>query len=143
MTPGDSQPCRCSPICTTSSALNSAKPTSVRCGGKIVHCNVRAARATTLDSGAHTNIAQDANVTGAIAASAPSTISPLPCCIGASDHCRTGSLPPFCCVSPVRPGALPDEVGIHIRTSYRWCWWLRNAALSYEIERQLEGTVEA
>jgi transposase-like protein len=35
------------------------------------------------------------------------------------------------------------EVGVHIRTSYRWCWWLRNAALSYEMERQLEGTVEA
>jgi len=35
------------------------------------------------------------------------------------------------------------EVGIHIRTSYRWCWWLRNAALSYEMGRQLEGTVEA
>ena len=32
---------------------------------------------------------------------------------------------------------------MHIRTSYRWCWWLRNAALSYEMERQLEGTVEA
>ena len=35
------------------------------------------------------------------------------------------------------------EVGIHIRTSYRWCWWLRNAALSYEMHRQLDGTVEA
>jgi len=35
------------------------------------------------------------------------------------------------------------EVGVQIRTSYRWCWWLRNAALSYEMERQLEGTVEA
>jgi transposase-like protein len=35
------------------------------------------------------------------------------------------------------------EVGVHIRTSYRWCWWLRNAALSYEIHRQLNGTVEA
>jgi hypothetical protein len=35
------------------------------------------------------------------------------------------------------------EVGVHIRTSYRWCWWLRNAALSYEMRRQLEGTVEA
>jgi hypothetical protein len=32
---------------------------------------------------------------------------------------------------------------MHIRTSYRWCWWLRNAALSYEMQRQLEGTVEA
>ena len=29
------------------------------------------------------------------------------------------------------------------RTGYRWCWWLRNAALSYEIGRQLDGTVEA
>ena len=35
------------------------------------------------------------------------------------------------------------EVGVHVRTSYRWCWWLRNAALSYEMHRQLEGTVEA
>jgi transposase-like protein len=35
------------------------------------------------------------------------------------------------------------ELGIHIRTSYRWCWWLRNAALSYEMQRQLAGTIEA
>ena len=35
------------------------------------------------------------------------------------------------------------EVGLHVRTSYRWCWRLRNAALSYEMHRQLEGTVEA
>jgi transposase-like protein len=35
------------------------------------------------------------------------------------------------------------EMGVHIRTSYRWCWWLRNAALSYEMDRLLEGTIEA
>ena len=35
------------------------------------------------------------------------------------------------------------ELGVHIRTGYRWCWWLRNAALSYEMGRQVEGTVEA
>jgi transposase len=35
------------------------------------------------------------------------------------------------------------ELGVHVRTGYRWCWWLRNAALSYEIGRQLDGTVEA
>jgi transposase-like protein len=35
------------------------------------------------------------------------------------------------------------EVGVHTRTGSRWCWWLRNAALSYEMERQLAGTVEA
>ena len=32
---------------------------------------------------------------------------------------------------------------MHTRTGYRWCWWLRHAALSYEMERQLAGTVEA
>jgi transposase-like protein len=35
------------------------------------------------------------------------------------------------------------ELGVHVRTSYRWCWWLRNAALSYEMDRQVAGTVEA
>jgi hypothetical protein len=35
------------------------------------------------------------------------------------------------------------ELGVHGRTRYRWGWWLRNAALSYERHRQLEGTVEA
>src|SRR5262247_191326 len=35
------------------------------------------------------------------------------------------------------------ELGVHIRTGYRWCWWLRNAAVFYEMGRQLEGTVEA
>jgi transposase-like protein len=35
------------------------------------------------------------------------------------------------------------EVDVHVRTSYRWCWWLRNTAISYETDRQLEGTVEA
>jgi transposase-like protein len=34
------------------------------------------------------------------------------------------------------------ELGVHVRTSYRWCWWLRNAALSHEVHRHLEGTVE-
>jgi len=38
---------------------------------------------------------------------------------------------------------IAKELGVHVRTSYRWCWWLRNAALSYEIGRQLDGTVEA
>ena len=34
-------------------------------------------------------------------------------------------------------------MGVHVRTGYRWCWWLRNVALSYELGRQLAGTVEA
>ena len=35
------------------------------------------------------------------------------------------------------------EVGGQSRTSYRWCWWRRNTAVSYETDRWLEGTVEA
>jgi hypothetical protein len=35
------------------------------------------------------------------------------------------------------------EGGVHLRTGYRWGWWLRNAALSYEMGRQVAGTVEA
>ena len=38
---------------------------------------------------------------------------------------------------------IAQELGVHVRTGYRWCWWLRNAALSYELGRRLEGTVEA
>jgi hypothetical protein len=47
----------------------------------------------------------------------------------------------LCLASSSRRIAL--EVGVPIRTSYRWCWWLRNAALSYEMPRQLEGTTPA
>jgi transposase-like protein len=35
------------------------------------------------------------------------------------------------------------ELGVHIKTTYRWCWWFRNVAISYEVHRQLEGIVEA
>jgi ISXO2-like transposase domain len=48
-------------------------------------------------------------------------------------------LPCFSCSSR----RIARELGVHIRTSYRWCWWLRNAALSYETDRHLEGTIEA
>jgi transposase-like protein len=46
------------------------------------------------------------------------------------------------CLSCSSP-RIARELGVHVRTGYRWCWWLRNAALSYEIGRQLDGTVEA
>ena len=35
------------------------------------------------------------------------------------------------------------ELGVPIRTSDRWGWGLRKAALSYELQRQVDGTVEA
>jgi hypothetical protein len=51
---------------------------------------------------------------------------------------RDISLVPVVFLSPHGPRG-----GGHVRTGYRWCWWLRHAALSDEMERQLEGTVEA
>jgi hypothetical protein len=38
---------------------------------------------------------------------------------------------------------MAPELGVHGSPSGSWGWWLRNAALSYEMHRQLEGTVEA
>jgi hypothetical protein len=35
------------------------------------------------------------------------------------------------------------ELGVHVRTSSRWGGWRRHAARSYEMERQVAGTVEA
>jgi hypothetical protein len=35
------------------------------------------------------------------------------------------------------------ELGVPIRTSDRWGWGLRKAALSYELQRQVDGTVDA
>ena len=83
----------------------------IRAGGKTGLCNVLTARVTTLDAGARTNIDPDANATGAIAASAPSTISLILCCTRASGRWRTGSSLPFCPVLPVRLGALPRKWG--------------------------------
>jgi transposase len=38
---------------------------------------------------------------------------------------------------------IAQELGVHGRTSSRWCWWLRHTAGSYETDRQVAGTVEA
>src|SRR5678815_3143404 len=76
--------------------------------------------------------ALEANVTGVTAASAPSTILPVPCSTRASGHWRTGFSRRLLCLA-CSSRRIAREVGVHIRTSYRWCWWLRNAALSYEL----------
>src|SRR5215831_10885397 len=58
----------------------------------------------------------------------------------------------YCCNIPLRGiGKKPlclscssrriaREWGGHVRTGYRWGWWLRHAALSSEIGRQWDGT---
>ena len=96
-----------------------------------------------MDAGAHTNIDPGANATGVIAASAPSTTSPHTLLHRSQRPLAYWILATFLLCLTCSSRRIARELGIHIRTSYRWCWWLRNAALSYEMERQLEGTVEA
>ena len=88
-----------------------------------------------------TNTDPGANATGAIAASAPSTTSPIPCCTRASDRCRTDPRHFLLCLA-CSSRRIAREVGVHIRKR-RSMKAGRNAALSYEMQRQAEGTVEA
>ena len=87
------------------------QPISIHCGGKIVPSNVPGARARTSIRGGSTTTDPGANATGATAASAPSTTSPIPCSTRASGRCRTGFWRPFCSVCRVRRGALPGSWG--------------------------------
>jgi hypothetical protein len=96
-------------------APTSAKPPAVRCGGKIVGCHGLGARATTLDRRAPITIAPGAHALGVLAASAPATTAPRPCGTGARDRWPAGPSPPFCCVSPVRPGATLEGRALHVR----------------------------
>ena len=34
-------------------------------------------------------------------------------------------------------------MGAHSKTSYGWCWWLRNSGMLYETDAGWQGTVEA
>jgi hypothetical protein len=93
---------------TSFSVPTPAKPTSIRCGGKIARCNVPDATATTSICGAITTTDQGVNATGATAASAPSTISRTPCSIRVSGRYRTGFWSPFCSVWRARLAASPE-----------------------------------
>jgi hypothetical protein len=57
-TRGDPHPCRPSRMSTNSSVPNNAKPTSMRCGGKIARSTVPGARVKTFVLGARTTIGQ-------------------------------------------------------------------------------------
>jgi transposase-like protein len=55
---------------------------------------------------------------------------------GSKRSLRHGILATFLLCLSCSSRRITREVGVHIRTGYRWCWWLRNAALSYELDRQ-------
>ena len=54
-----------------------------------------------------------------------------------------GSLATFLWCLTCSSWRLARAVGVHGRTSDRWGWGLRQTAISYELDRQWEGTVEA
>ena len=129
-------------ISTNFSMPNSAKRTSIHCGGKSVRRHVLGARAAILDSGARINTAPGANGTGAIVVSVPLTTSLRPL-HRSKRPLSYWILATFLLCLLCSSRRIARELGLHSRTSYRWCWWLRNTAMSYETDRRLEGTVEA
>ena len=99
------------------------------------------------------NTASDANASGAIAASVPSTTLPIPCCTRASGRWRAGYLRPFCGASPARPGVLYGRRGAiagralagaggcaiqpcPMRCSARWRAWLKRVNSSTRLARR-------
>jgi hypothetical protein len=109
VTPGDSQPYRCSHISISSSVPNNAKPTSIHCAGKIARSSVPVARATRSALGAHTITGQDANAIGVTAVGVSATTSSTRCWPRASGRWDTGFSPPSCCTCPVHRGVLPEN----------------------------------
>src|SRR2546425_1465181 len=93
--------------------------------------------------GAITTTDQGSNATGAQAVGVPSTTSPRRCFAQSKRSLAHWILATFLLCLSCSSHRIARELGVHVRTSYRWCWRLRNTAVSYEIDRQLEGTVEA
>jgi len=48
-----------------------------------------------------------------------------------------GILAPFLLCLSCSSRRIVRELGVHVRPNDRWCWWVRNAALSYERQRQM------
>ena len=93
--------------------------------------------------GDSTTTAPGANATGATAASAPSTTSPIPCSTRAGGRWRTGFWPPSCCACRVRRGALPESWGSIAGRAIAGAGGCGIRPSPTRTDRQLEGTVEA
>jgi transposase-like protein len=57
--------------------------------------------------------------------------------------CAYGMLATFLLCLSCASRRIARALGVPSRTSYRWCWWRRNTAVSYDTDRWLEGTVKA
>jgi hypothetical protein len=107
MTAGEAHPCRYSHTSTNSSTSTSVRPTSIRCGGKIVPSNVPGARAGMWIRGGSITSDPGVNAPGVTGANAPSMTSPIRCSTRVGGHCRTGFWRRCSSASRVRRGVWP------------------------------------
>jgi transposase-like protein len=142
---GEAQPWRWFRICTTSSPPKRVNPPSIGCAGKISPSNVRGVRATTSVPGGTYHYQPGLQRYRCKEQACKRTFNDLTGTLldGSKRSVMHWILATFLLCLACSSRRMAREVGMHRRTSYRWCWWLRNAALSYEMERQLTGTVEA
>ena len=145
MNRGATQPWRWCRISTTSSTPTRVNPTSIRCAGKSGPSSVPAVRATTSVPGATYHAQPGLKRYRCKEQGGKRTFNDLTGTLldGSKRSVMHWILATFLLCLSCASRRIAKELGVHVRTGYRWCWWLRNAALSYEIGRKLEGTVEA
>src|SRR5262249_40191296 len=142
---GAAQPWRWCRICTTSSTPKRVNPPSRGCAGKISPSHVLGVRATTSVPGATYHYQPDLQRYRWKEQPCKRTFNALTGTLldGSKRSVMHWMLATFLLCLACSSRRVAKELGVHIRTSYRWCWWLRNAALPYEMGRKLAGTVEA
>src|SRR5262249_24186106 len=142
---GEAPPYRWCRICTTSSTPKRVNPTSIRGAGRTGPSTVLGAQATTSVRGAPSHSQPGLQRYRWKEQACKRTFNDLTGTLldGSKRSVMHWMLATCLLCLSCSSRRIAREVGVHMRTGYRWCWWLRNAALSYEMERQLEGTVEA
>src|SRR5262249_25004973 len=142
---GEAQPCRSFRIFINSSTPKCVNPTSIGCAGKIGPSNVPAVRASSSGPGAPYHAQPGLKRYRCQEQGCKRTCNDLTGTLldGSQRSVMHWILATFLLCLSCASRRMARELGVHVRTGYRWCWWLRHAALSYEIGRKLAGTVEA
>jgi transposase-like protein len=108
----------------------------IHSGGKIAHCNVLVATATTSILGTRTTPGCKRSWCNGCKRTCNDLTNTL------LHQSKRPLLPwilaTFLLCLTCSSRRIAREAGGHIRTSYRWCWWLHNAALSYPAELSSE-----
>jgi transposase-like protein len=105
----------------------------MRCAGKIGPCNAPDVRATTSAPGARITTSLDLKRYRCKEQACKRTFNDLTGTLldGSKRSLMHGMLATFLLCLSCSSRRIARELGVHVRTGYRWCWWLRNAALFY------------